>query len=305
MISLDAIQDAILAVEASPLAREIGAGLVEGYLAHYAERDAARYRVLESERVWSLWADDFTLLVGAKDAEFEDANGPLILELKSKKEGRRTKAGEWYKGEGPQDWLQTISTGHQTGVYALHELEESGAPSIRVMVRAAVKSTPPEYWPPKEEDGIFTFTREYCALLKNAFRVRAAEIRAARSLGIVPWDWTGYKCGRVFGEQCRFWEDCSRHIHPEGRLQVFSSTDPGRAAIKDALATKGMDEWEPRLVILSASAYGDYGICREYGRRIQDGHAGNDESMALMIGSVFHAGCNAYHQSLIAARDVS
>lgn len=292
---LTRVSDAILAVEAGPLAREEGARLCQAYIDKFAAFDAATYRVLDVERPWSRWLDDWTLLVGQKDARLEDADGPLLLELKTHKEPRRTKAGEWYKGEGPTDWLQSISIGIQLGIYALDELLTTNAASVRVMVRAAVKSSPVQFWPPNEADGIFHFSWEYLKYVQDALLIRAAEIRAARTTGTVPWDWTGYKCSHMYGKECAYYQPfCSKHLHPTGRKRIFSETDPGAAAILDGLKNHegeiDLTLEDPRLVILSASAYEEYSQCREKGRITQDGLGAGDDSEALHIGSVFHSG---------------
>lgn len=295
------IQNAILEVEAGPLAKQAAADLVDAYVARYSESDINKFKVIDVERAWFLWLEPLTLLVGQKDARLEDSAGPLLLELKTHREARRTKAGEYYKGEGPQSWLADISTGIQLGIYALHEAETTGAESVRVMVRAAVKSTPPEFWPLRDEDGTFAFSRDYLKFVRNALVVRAAEIRAARAKGVYPWDWSGYKCQHMYGKTCQFWEEmCSKHLHPIGRNRVFSKTDPGAAAIEAGFAERNfeVEPEDPKVVILSASAYEDYSTCRERGRIIQDGLSKGDESMELEIGSCFHAGVAQFHREL-------
>src|SRR5438874_634846 len=123
IIDQSKVLDAILASSENAIAREVGAGLAEAYIAEFAEADAARFKVLQVETPWHLWLDEWTLLVGQKDCRLQDDIGILLLELKSHKEPRRTKAGEYYKGDGPQDWLDKISSGPQLAIYALHEIE--------------------------------------------------------------------------------------------------------------------------------------------------------------------------------------
>lgn len=298
-MDMAAVTEAILTVEASPLAKEEGARLVQAYIDKYAESDAQKFRVLDVEKSWHLWLDDWTLVVGQKDARLQDAVGPFLLELKTKKEGRRTKAGEFYKGEGPEDWLATISAGPQLAIYALHEVETTGADYARIMVRAAVKSSPVVLWPPNEADGIFILNRDYLKFMRNALLVRASEIRTARALNVLPWDWTGYKCQHIYGRECAFYQPyCSKHLHPEGRKQIFSATDPGALAITAGLAERDVVSDDPRIVILSASAYEDYSGCRERGRIIQDGLAPGDDSEALMVGTAFHAGVAQFYREI-------
>lgn len=293
------VMDAILAVEASPLSREEGARLCDAYIAHHGARDAERFTVLDVERPWHMWLDDYTLVVGQKDARLQDDRGPFLLELKTHKEARRTKAGEWYKGESPDDWLQSISAGPQLAIYAMSEQETTGADTVRIMVRAAVKSHPVQLWPPNELDGIFLLNRDYIQYMRNALMVRAAEIRAARATGLLPHDFTGYKCTHMYGRECTYYAPfCSRHLHPTGRKRAFSATDPGALAIAAAVAERGIDPMDPRLVILSASAYEEFSQCREKGRITQDGLGAGDDSEALQVGSCFHSGIAAYHREL-------
>jgi len=283
-------------------AAQFGATLAQSYIEYHFERDRGRFRVLDVERPWSLWLDDLTLAVGCKDAKLEsDEYGPFLLELKTKKEGRRKKDGDWYKGEGPQDWLDGISTGIQLGFYALHEMEISGEPLVKTMVRAAVKSTPPILWPPVEKAGVFQFDRAYLDHVKSTLLSRAAQIRAARVRGTLPWAWTGYKCTHMFGKDCQFLEKiCSQHLHPTGRKHLFNPDDPGAAAIEEALSKKyGTGGPIPdTLVILSASAFEDYDRCFEYGRIVQDGLGEGEESYDLAVGSCFHAGIASYHRAM-------
>lgn len=303
MIDQTQLMDAILTVPASPLARETAAGLVEAYIQHYGESDASRFKVVDVERPWHLWLESLTLLVGQKDCRMEDKIGPLLLELKTKKEGRRTKAGDWYKGEGPLDWLESISNGPQLGIYALHEAELTDAETIRIMVRCAVKSQPVILWPEREEDGIFLLNRDYLRHLRSALLVKAAQIRAARLSGQVPWQWVGYHCLRMFGKECVHYQgSCKPHAHPTGRLRGFNSDDPGYAAVKGALAERGWDEdklHDPELVILSASAYESYTRCMEMGRIEQDGLGAGEDSEALQVGSCYHAGIACFNRSLM------
>lgn len=309
MIDQTQLMDSILAVPASPLAREQAATLVEAYVQHYGESDASRFKVLDVERPWHLWLEPDTLLVGQKDARFQDDIGPLLLELKTKKEGRRTKAGDWYKGEGPMDWLETISNGPQLGIYALHEAEITGAETVRIMVRCAVKSQPVLLWPENEADGIFLLNRDYLRHLRSALVVKAAQIRAARATGAVPWQWIGYHCLRMFGKECQHYQgSCKPHVHPTGRLRGFNPDDPGYAAVKGALEERDWDEdklHDPKLVILSASAYESYTRCFEMGRIEQDGLGAGEDSEALQVGSCFHAGVAEFNRSLMFAENVS
>lgn len=294
VVNIERIEEAILAVPASPLAKEEGARLVQAFMERHAESDSQRFAVLDVERPWHLWLDEWTLLVGCKDAKFDDGQEtPLLGEWKSHKEPRRTKAGEIYKGEGPADWLEKMANGPQLGIYALHEVETTGAEYARVMVRAAVKSSPVELWPPNEADGIFILNRDYLMHLKNALLVRAKQIRAAKMSGLVPWEWvSGYRCNHIYGKPCQFLGDCMKHEHPTGQKQAFNADDPGAAAILDALRDHGDSALleDPRLVILSASAYQNFTTCMERGRRIQYGLGLDDASFNLETGSVFHAG---------------
>jgi hypothetical protein len=307
------IIDILVAADLPPSAKELGADLCEKWIARHLKSDLQR-RVLAVECGFHIWIDDKTLVVGMQDGIFQDENGTLGGEWKSKKAPRVKLNGEPYKGDTEEDWLLEISTGPQLAIYALAQhagiFYEVGNPNPlrfdvpvpRIMVRAAIKSNPPSFWPEEEANGIFTFQPEYLDGIESALLSCAKQIRGARrDQEIVPWQLPGKQCFG-WGRECQFLGSvaapgCVQHCYPIGKeVYIFNPNDPAFEGALKFCDPKKLEN--PELVVLSASSYQLFFECAEKFRQIT-GHGGEkDESEALATGSALHLALAEYYRQV-------
>jgi len=298
------IIEAIMAEKQAPIASETAAALVEGWLARFIAEDSTR-KVAAVETGFSIWLDAHTLIVGVLDAIFSDGDGYLGGEWKSKRAPRMTLAGRPYAGDTEEDWLQGITEGPQLAIYALAlhagTFFEKGNPqpiefqvqNPRIMVRCALKSDPPAYYP-TETSGIYTFTTEYLDSIESGLASKANQIRGARrNPDLVPWSLVGKPC-REWGRPCPYLDPyCSKHAHPIGEaIAIFDANNPAYE-----LALKRIDPErlkDPDLVVLSASSYQTAVSCMEKFRLLNFHGGEKDTSIDLAIGSCMHAGIAEY-----------
>lgn len=276
----------IAAILSTPkeVAREPAARLVDAWVDRCVEEDARRFKVLDVERPFFMWLDDHTLIVGCNDLIAEDELGVFGGEWKTRRAPRVTKAGVFYKGDGPEAWLAEIRGGIQVAIYAAAIQAKYGGRG-RILVRCVTKADVPEIWPVNPDDGQLTFTFAYLGAVRGTLRSRAAQIQAARQAGHLPWQWTGRHCKAGSEYECRAYGACSMLEYPADIGGLFSPTDPGAKAI----AESGADLSDPELVILSASAYETGTDCLEKYRQTSMG-ALVEDSLALDVGTAFHAG---------------
>lgn len=292
MIDTQQIVDAILASGVGPLACETGANLVDSYVDKFWSQDS-KTEIVAVECGWSIALDPDTYLIGVMDLIAKDDQGIFGRELKTTKEPSR-----WWSEE---KWLEDIKQGHQIALYALALnrgtfYEEGQAPArfdvacpVRMNVRAAVKSNPPQFWPKDEEDGWQSFEEKDFTAIINAFRVKAENIRSARRLNIVPWQLQGKQCV-AFNRDCEYSKICRTRSSPP-IVSSFDGEDPAaKLVLPHIKATENT-------VILSASAYSDYSRCLELGR-LNAQADGKRDDQALQIGSAFHAGAAQVHRTL-------
>jgi len=307
------IIDVLVAADLPPAAKELGADLCEKWIAKYLKIDLTR-RIIAVECGFHIWLDDTTLIVGMQDAIFQDEGGPFGGEWKSHKAPRMKLNGEPYKGDTEEDWLREISTGPQLAIYALAQhagiFYENGNPQPlrlavakpRIMVRAAVKTNPPSYWPTDEAQGIFAFEPEYLDGIESALLSCARQIRGARrGQEIVPWQLPGKQCFS-WNRDCQFLGDeknpgCLQHCYPIGKeTYVFNPHDPAFEGALKHCDPKKLEN--PELVVLSASSYQLFFECAEKFRRIT-GHGGEkDESEALAAGTALHLALAEYYRQI-------
>lgn len=297
IVDAEKVTEAIVGTGAPALALEEGAGLAQAWI-----EDEHRFQdeILAVEAGWSVRLDENTWAVGVMDLVCKDAQGVYGREHKT------TAAPTRYWNEGK--WLESIKTGPQIGVYALalargafylnrpdHTIEQyyDVKMPVRIRVRAAVKTAVPMFWPEEEKDGWKEYNEDALTAIANGFRAKAAAIRAVKAGGLTPWQLTGSHCV-AYNRQCEYFDECSRYQKPVRSDGVFDAGDP---AADLALPYLPEEAREPDAVILSASAYTTYSRCMELGRRNAEG-GGKEESMALAVGSVFHAGVAAYYSQL-------
>src|SRR3990172_2451830 len=296
MIDSERVTAAILSVaeqqKLSPLAATSGAALVEAWVEQWAERDNAMFNVDEVESVFAVWIDTGTLLVGVRDVVGSDADGPLSCEWKSTKEPQKNKDGSDSAWWNEDTWLDSLLNGVQLPCYAVAACSENP----RIMVRAILKSTPPQFWPSKGS-GIYQFPNELVTLTRSVLVVRAAAIRAARKTQNVPWALPGLHCTNKYRRVCPYYETvCKPHTNPPAQARAgFDKDDPGYAGIKKA----GLDpdELPLELVIFSASSLDTSQQCLERYRLLTSCFYKKDSDYELQVGTALHAGlANVYQQ---------
>ena len=302
----DRIEQGIIETGGSPLALEAGARLVDDWIRTNHEADMA-VRTVAVEMGFVLWADNATLVIGVQDRVAQDEEDLFGCEWKSTKEP----SSKWWNEE---KWLASIVNGPQLATYALalHEaayLERvpgQEKPKVhnffidnpRIMVRAAVKSNPTDFWPKDAADGMYRFPNEKLKFVKAGLVNMAASIRAVRRTQRLPWQLTGQQC-TAFNKQCSFFESCQSHNHPIG--VVGSLFDPHDPAAGLALAHVEAERLaDPDLVVLSASSYQTAARCKEL-YRIQatvPGAKDGANDLALATGSAMHGGLAEYYRQI-------
>lgn len=273
----EAVVNAIVSQHASPLAKEQAGELVEAWIHRYGEADST-LPVVAVEQPWSKWVDDKTLLVGVNDLVLEYEDGLAYGEWKTHREPRKKKDGNYYVGDSPRDWQEQMMRSIQLAIYARN------AGHTDFLIRAAIKSRPPEFW----EFAVRVSEDKHKAAL-HAVQVQADLIRAAREHP-APWRWPdGHKS---YGRECV----CTAPSTTTPDYRILSNSDPGSQAIEDALCK--LEEVPRDLVVLSSSAYETSVSCMEaYRRSLLDGS--EEDSEALDIGSCFHAGVAEWYRTLI------
>lgn len=271
-MNLTPIIDAIASCDVSAPAKEQAGVLVQGWMEQFAD-DAEKLQIVAVEQPWYLWLNFTTLAVGVRDLVTKVGYG----EWKTKKEPQRRKDGEYYKGQGPDVWAQELGSSIQLAAYAM---QNEGA---TFLVRAAVKSNPPEYW-----EAEVAIPAERAALARYSFLNAADQIRALRYRS-APWRFPGHQ---VYGRECV----CAAPFNEEGAVSKLGSTDPGAKAIELAL-TEYPERDTSELVVLSASGYEAFVTCPEaYRRSLFVG--GEETNEALDTGTAFHAGLAAWYKIL-------
>lgn len=298
MIDEGKIISAIMETGVSPLGKETGAGLVEEWMNNFYEQDSRR-EIRAVECGFHIWLDKKTLIIGVQDVVFKDDTGYYGGEWKTTKEGSRY----WNEDK----WLKDITNGPQLATYALalnrgvfYEADRPvtyhfSEPSPRIMVRAAVKSTPVDFWPSDQNDGLLSFPPQVLESVVSAYTNMAEEIRALRRTGRTPWQLTGKQCFN-FNRECVFLETCASHTHPIGATEIFDLSDPAAAL---ALAHVEEDVKKDRdFVVLSSSSYQLAAECKEKYRQISGALGEKESSTALDVGTAFHAGVASFYKQL-------
>lgn len=304
MINLDQekIVDAIINSGASPAGAEAASPLVDAYIADKIDRDTG-LKVLAVECGFVLKLDPKLVIIGVQDAIFQDANGEIIGdELKTAKEPKRNKDGSFSAWWNEDVWLSEIVSGPQLAIYALalrhatywdaHGTQykfEAKNPKIRVS--AAVKSSPPMFWP-SEGEGCFEFPDAGMKSTSDALKARAAQIRALRASGLVPWQMTGKHCQNRYNKQlCRFYDEfCSKREHPPLTIRpaAFNANDPASQLALPHIDKELADD--PEFVVMSASSYSDFTDCAEQWRLMNMCSGEKESNLALDTGTAYHAG---------------
>lgn len=286
-----AIVEAIASCGVSPVAAELGSQLVDSWARRFATTDAD-LETVAVECGMVLWLDERTLLIGVVDRIARDSQGVLGCEWKSTREPIGSAWNE-------KKWLAEITSGVQIATYALglqrgEFYEEDGTrhqflePRPRILVRAAVKSTIPSFWPSDGKD-TFGFSTEELDKVAACYLNLAVSIRAMRATKLVPWQMTGKQCFN-YNRPCQFLDSvCSKHLNPkDGANAKFDSANPAQKAALIHVDAERLAH--PDVVILSASSYSDYATCAELGRLREGGLFPKETNAALETGTALHAG---------------
>lgn len=268
------IVTALVAQEASGLIKEQAAELIQGWINEF-ERLDRKLTIVAVEQPWYEWLNENTLAVGVRDLMLENGVG----EWKTHRAPRTRKDGQFYEGEGPEAWAAKMCDSIQLALYA-----RTDTPT-QVLCRAAIKTSPPSYW-----QKLITVSPERARLARHALIVQAEIIRAARRCA-PPWRFPD--AHRPFNRPCT----CALEPPNAENGHLMQPSDPGYAAVEEALATLGDYPQPDDLVVLSASAYEASVQCMEGYRRTLTGSKG-EESEALQLGSCFHAGLAVYYRQL-------
>lgn len=288
------LADAVCASTKNVSARIEGMRLVDAYLKRLHQWGDSEWPTVAVEAPFYIQLEPKIFVVGVVDRITTEG----FCEWKTHRAPKIKKDGTPYKGDTEQDWLREIKSGPQVAVYGLAGrdgtfLTSSGTKEFRasrILVRAALKSTPASFWPAKWEDGILQFTPARLDATRNALLVRAHQIRAARASGVTPWGLPGFHCFS-YGRECFLIERCHKQefvpIEPKGWSHVTDENpDPGYVVCKKM----NLDPKDPELVVLSQSAYQSYSLCMEKGRVSYSGWLPGETSLEMDTGTAYHAG---------------
>lgn len=278
------ITQVILDCDAMPMAKELASPLVDAYLEQFDSFPDSQCETVYVEFPWQVWLDKNTVIVGVMDRIFRDERGLIGHEHKTKGEPRKKKDGTPWADNDELTWLSEISNGIQTGIYALALRNAFSETRPRILMRACIKAYRPEFWPTKYNLGVFEYSDEYLDSIANALLSKAAQIRAARKSGLVPWQLPGLHCTNKYRRVCEFALKCYERQSPIGAPNyVFDPSDPANKALE------GVDLTNPDLAILSSSQYQTASQCMEKYRIIAGGYYPKDKTIELDTGTVYHA----------------
>lgn len=309
VIDQNAIIDAVVAVKVGASAKEAAGPYVEAWIESYADADAA-LTVHAVEVPFYVQIEPKTYVVGQQDAVFSDEHGWLCGEWKTKRAPRSKRDGTPYAGESEDDWLEEISQGPQLKTYALAAKYgrffiggNNPRPMLacerpRIMVRAVLKSHPPDFWPTDPARGIFTFSEDSLRACHDAYIAKANSIRMMRKLGKTPWQLIGPQC-KAYNRMCDNYVRCKAHQFPDITPRAWAhpddaAPDPGYEVCK----LLNLDPRDPELVVLSQSAYQAYSRCAELGRTAYGGYFAREASFELELGTATHAGLAEFYRQL-------
>ena len=308
MYNSEDIIESIVNAPIAPSAKEIAGELVDAWIEENGEFDS-QYETLAVESPWYLWLDSHTLLVGVMDRIARDEQTIFGCEWKTTAEPKKNKDGSDSAWHNEEKWLEDISTGTQLAIYGLAMREgtfvlpdRKWQPKLlnpRIMVRAAVKSSPVIFWPTNREDGVFQFPDVYLDKVSRALLSKAAQIRAAREAKHIPWALPGNHCTNRFRRLCPYHEEyCIKGKNPFDRPRtVFDESDPGFAGVKAAFEGCTKDEInDPYIVIFSASSFDTAQQCPERYRLLVGGYIQKEPDANLDIGSGLHIGVASYYR---------
>jgi len=305
------IAEAIINSQVGPAAREEGSRLVESWLESFDNFPEKNWRVRFVEAPFFIRLQPKTWILGQMDACFHDGEHVVLGEWKSRRAPKLKKDGTSYLGDDEQGWLEEITNGPQLGVYALAGREgtfitDTSQAAIldstlnleepHILVRAAVKSNPVEFW-----SGRFSFPGALLDTVRAALISEAESIRARRKAGHVPYSVPGIHCQNMYRRTCEYLETvCKPRLtppltpigwhHPEDK-----APDPGY----DVCELLGLDIQDPELVVLSQSALQSNYQCAERARIDYGGYFAREVSFELEVGTALHTGLKEIYRQLL------
>jgi hypothetical protein len=300
---------------ASPSAVETAAELVGCWIDRFEDHDRQE-RTMAVEAAFNVQLDSYTFAVGVIDRiSYDPDDGVYVVNEWKTARAESDRPGPWAWGE--RKWLSEITSGIQLPTYALAAkygrlaLKRGLAPfmikdaarlsSVRVRVRAAVKKSPPDFWPgeneyAKTEAGLYEYDAGDIEAARIAYLNAARVIRALRAKDTgLPWQHTGGQCFHQYGHDCSFLETCRTHAYFTGPYRVYDpDSDEFDYLEKFGLARLKRDA---RTVILSASSYKTWATCHEKWR-ITKGLGRREETndLALQIGGSTHSGLAEFYR---------
>lgn len=212
------------------------------------------------------------------------------------------------------DWLRELRRDPQPAIEALCLSEGRWGPTgtrfpqspdgiTRVQVAGITKTSRPAIWPVNPDEGVFEYTPAVLQRLKPALIARAEVILLLRRLQSGgPWQVPGRQC-HAFNRDCEYLRHCVPDKDglivpvPAGPADQNEKTQKLRAIIESCEGLSKGSLTSPDVVVLSASSYSTGTQCLEKFRisRVSPGKS----TQALDVGTAFHAGAAAFHQSLV------
>ena len=311
---LDSISTAIADLDVAPEAKIQASELVSAWVNKYTEIDS-KERTLAVEVAFAVQVDSHTWVIGVMDRLSLTSKAEIIVnEWKSSRAATSNGYSKSRWSWGEDMWLREITNSIQLPTYALglregrFVLKSSGRPfkikgasttdEVKVRVRAVTKESLPKFWP-SSRSGVYAFDSRDVQHVKNVYINAAAFIRAGKvgagRNAFVPWQARGRQCFNQFGRDCELFDLCASHDYVTGPYHVL---DPGDPEEFDWLEKFGLTELkrDPRNVILSASSYDLFSLCKEkYRARKLVGGVGEEKSMALQVGSALHCGLAVFY----------
>lgn len=291
--------DAIIALNMGPLVTETANGLVEGWMQRFASTDSTQITLLV-EAPFVLEVDAHALLIGIADriAWSEEAQTVFGCSWKTTREAKGAYWNEkiWLEEQrrSPQWRFETI--GLMRGVWVTGEglmrFKLTGTPPF--LLRGAVKTTFPTYWPEKTADGVLEMSAAeeratWAALVTRVHAVRSMKARGADGL---PWQLPGIHC-ITYNQKCEFLGACEK-----GDTAVSAYTgpvNPHDAAIQAAVRAfrPGFGAHEDDIILTPTNYMLSSSCIERWRRRLL---WPTESSTAQQIGTAFHAGVAKWYE---------
>lgn len=271
--------DAIVALGFPPLVTETAIGLVEAWVRRYAEVDGKQTTLLV-ECPFVMEIDERALLVGIADriAWSDEATVVFGCSWKTAKEPSQ------YWNE--RKWLEEMKRAAQwmmeavamkRGVWVTEQglmvLRPESLPTTAFIIRAAVKTPMPMFWPEEAGEGVFELTETLERNVMGALRSRVAAVRAKRSSGELPWQLPGIHCIPFTTKyKCEFLGACEKgetsvpeykgpvNEHDERVRRTIAAYAPGRefdvimTPTNYMLGSNCIERWRRRLIYPTESS---------------------------------------------------